>query len=80
MNLITINKGTILSNAKQGTEEPPIRVARTKSGKGEYGSDVSILDADGNEVARLIYSPHEPIMSCGARLVLQTNHEARINR
>jgi hypothetical protein len=80
MSIISVNRHTIASNAKHGKAEPPIRVARTIAAKGDYGSDVSILDHDGNEVARFIYDPQDPILKCGARLVLQTVYDARINQ
>lgn len=79
MSIISVNRNTIRSNTTQGKEDPPIRVARTIAGKGEYGSDVSILDAQGNEVARFVYDPEKAILKCGARLVLHTTYDARIN-
>lgn len=78
--LITINGHTIRRNAVHGSNEPPVRLARTKSGGGEYASEVAICDKDGVEVARLIYQPHNPIMSCGARLVLTTEYDAQVIR
>ena len=35
------------------------------------------LDKDGNEVAEFVYSPHKPIMSCGARLILKAEYGVR---
>lgn len=75
---ITINKHTIAKNGKHLTNDAPIRIARTKSGKGEYCNEVAILDESGNEVASLVYSPHGAIMKCGARLVLKANHGVRV--
>lgn len=78
MSLITINRNTIAGNAKHGTTNPPIRVAKTPHGGALYGKKVSIKDESGKVVGRLIYSPHEPIMGCGARLVLETVFDAEI--
>ena len=62
---IHINMHIIRDNAKNGTEDP----ARTiKVGKEKIKCmELTIL---GN--SKLVYSPHKPILSCGARLVLQT--------
>jgi hypothetical protein len=72
---INVNKHTIAANAKHGTNEPVIRVARTKSAKAEYHHNVGICDKDGNIVARIIYSPHCAIMKCGARLIIEADHQ-----
>ena len=62
---IHINMHIIKANAKNGTEEPAITI---KVGKENIKCmEVTIL---GN--SKLVYSPHKPILACGARLVLQT--------
>jgi hypothetical protein len=62
---IHVNMHVIRKNAKEGTAEPPITV---KCGKeNHYCSEAEILG-----VSKLIYSPHSPLLSCGARLVLET--------
>lgn len=58
---VSINGHTIRKNAVLGTDDPPIRIARTKS--------EVVIDGP----SRLLYSPAKPILRCGARLVLETD-------
>lgn len=74
MYYITINRQTIAKNAVSGTNEPPISVRKSKSGKGEYCHEVEVTNG------RLVYSPRKPILKCGARLVLQTPDQPKIIR
>ena len=60
-----ISRGVIDSNRKHGTNNPPVRFQRGKYGKPTYAQEVTI---DGP--CRVIYSPHEPILPCGARMVI----------
>ena len=76
--VVNVNRHTIDRNRKQGTNEPVVRVSRGKSGKAEYGNEVAILDATGEEVARFIYDPNEALVACGARLVLVAHHGAKV--
>lgn len=63
---VSINGQTIRNNARHGTSEPPIRIARTRSdSKPIYAKEVEITGR-----ARLIYDEDKAIMRCGARLVL----------
>lgn len=62
---IHINQRVIRANIKAETPEPPISV---KTGnRNIYGFGVEILGP-----SRLVYSPHGPLLKCGARLVLET--------
>lgn len=62
---IHVNIHKIRSNRQHGTDEPPISI---KVGRENiYASNVSILGP-----SALRYSPHKNILSCGARLVLET--------
>ena len=61
---IHVNQHVIRRNAKQGTDDPPITVKHGKNN--HYGSRVEVL---GPSV--LIYSAHKPLLSCGARLILE---------
>lgn len=64
---VSINGHVIRSNAKRGTDEPPIRVATSKSDRAPiYASEIEI---DGP--SRLVYSPAKPFLKCGARLVIE---------
>lgn len=63
---ISINGHTIRKNAVNGTNEPPIRIARSqRDKKPRYAREICIAGP-----SQLIYSPDEPVMGCGARLVL----------
>jgi hypothetical protein len=63
---ISINGHTIRKNAVQGTDEPPIRIARTKSDQRPvYAHEVRIEGP-----STLVYSPEKAIIRCGARLAL----------
>ena len=62
---IHINQHVIKKNRLKGTDDPPITI---KFGSENiYASSVTIL---GPSVLR--YSPHKPLLPCGARLVLET--------
>lgn len=76
--VVNINRQTIDANTKHGRNDPPIRVQRGKGGKADYGTEVAVLDAQGEEVARFIYDPQNKIVACGARLVLVAHHGAKV--
>lgn len=68
MEYVSINRNVIASNAKNKTKNPPIRIAKSKSDKKpRYAYEITISGP-----SRLIYQPDEPVLSCGARLVLET--------
>ena len=46
----------------------------TKSADNKIISKIFIDTADGNEVAKVIYSPDKPL-SCGARVWIETQNE-----
>jgi len=61
---IHVNMHVIRKNTKTGGNDPPITV---KVGReNHYGSNVFICGP-----STLNYSPHKPLLSCGARLVLE---------
>lgn len=69
---ISINGQRIRGNAIRGTDDPPIRIAKSKNDKVPiYVHEIRI-----NGPSTLIYSPTKAILACGARLVLQTAMEA----
>lgn len=72
---VHVNRGTIASNAKHGANEPAVRFQKGKWGKPTYAHEVLI---DGP--SRVIYSAHEPILKCGARLVIATEAEVTVVR
>jgi len=61
---VNVNRGRIDSNRKNKTNLPPISIRRGKRGASTYAHEVELPEG-----TRLIYSPHEPILPCGARLV-----------
>lgn len=67
MKYVTINGHVIAANNRGGAIMPPIRIAKSKRDK----RPVYCYEADIVGPATLRYSPHEPIMACGARLVLE---------
>lgn len=72
---IHVNRNTIASNAKHGTDKPAVRFQKGKYGKATYCHEVLI-----NGPSRVIYSPHEHLLPCGARLVIATEAEVEIIR
>jgi hypothetical protein len=67
--VIHVNQSVIRANVKNGTDEPCLTVKTYKSNR--YADSASIVDALGNEVARVVYRPHKPL-SCGARCWIET--------
>jgi hypothetical protein len=66
MAYVSINGHVIRRNAVLGKSDPPIRIAKSQSDTHpEYASEITISGP-----SQLLYSPDEPIMKCGARLVL----------
>jgi hypothetical protein len=70
-----INRGKIDSNRKHGTDEPVVRFQRGKHGRAIYAHEVEIPGP-----SRVIYSPHEPILPCGARMVITSEVEPVVVR
>lgn len=69
---IHVNRNKIDSNRKHGTNEPVIKFHKGKYGKATYAHKVKIKEGE------LVYSPHEPLLPCGARLVILTEIEPEI--
>lgn len=74
--IVNIDRNTINSNTKHGTDAPPIRIQKGRRGKAQRAHEVAVLDAAGNEVARFVYNAAGAIVPCGARLVLIAHHGA----
>ena len=71
-NYINVNQNKIRANKKNGTNEPVITVKQGR--KNTYCHSVEVL---GPSVVR--YGGNEkPILSCGARVVIETESEVRI--
>lgn len=69
--IIHVNQHKIRSNTKNGTDEPVLTVKTYK--ENNYAHE-AVLKKDGEEFARVIYSPHKPL-SCGARVWIETDTE-----
>ena len=72
--IIHVNQHKIRANNKRELEdlEPVLTVKTYKSN--DYAYQAIIRDSSGNEVARVVYSPHKPL-SCGARVWIETKNE-----
>ena len=72
--VIHVNQHKIRSNKKVALEdaEPVLTVKTYKDNR--YASEAVIRDADGNEVARVVYRPHKPL-GCGAHCWIETQLE-----
>lgn len=68
-----INRGVIDANRKHGTNNPPVSVRRGKNGKAKYGFSFVLPEG-----SRIVYSAHEPILKCGARLVIISDTEPQL--
>jgi hypothetical protein len=70
MYYVHINRNTINSNRKNGTSLPAVRIQKGRYGKPTYAHRVSFREGE------VVYKPSgEPLLPCGARLVIQTEHE-----
>jgi hypothetical protein len=66
---IHVNKQKIVQNRKHGKDDPVITAKTYKDNR--YGHEAIIRDAEGQEVARVVYRPDSPL-SCGARVWIET--------
>jgi hypothetical protein len=70
---VHVNQHKIRKNINASEIDPPIAVKRGKTGPSVYCSDVVLGPG-----SRLTYSPHAPILSCGARLVIECEEKPEI--
>lgn len=73
--IIHINQHKIRSNQKTGEREPVITCKTYK--ENTYGHSVSVMDKDGIEACKIVYSPDKPL-SCGARVWVETQNEIKV--
>tara|TARA_R110002126_G_scaffold12065_3_gene52849 strand:- start:1496 stop:1762 length:267 start_codon:yes stop_codon:yes gene_type:complete len=66
--IIHVNQHIIKRNTKLGTDEPVLTVKTYK--ENNYAHEAIIKTKDGVELAKVIYSPHNPL-SCGARVWIE---------
>lgn len=67
---VHVNQHKIRKNIHAEEIDPPIAVKRGKSGTPRYCNSVEL-----GHSSRLVYSPHQPLLSCGARLVIECEEE-----
>ena len=67
--IIHVNQHVIKSNRKKGEVEPVLTCKTYKTNT--YAHEAIIRDAEGNEVARVVYRPDKP-QSCGAHVWIET--------
>lgn len=72
---VHVNRNTIASNAKNGSNEPAVRIQR-----GRHGPTTYCFETELPEGSKMIYSPHDPILPCGARLVIECPSEPKVIR
>ena len=72
--IVHVNQHRIKSNNKNGENKPVLTVKTYKSNV--YGHEARIVDSDGNVVAKIVYSPDNPL-SCGARVWIETEMEVQ---
>jgi hypothetical protein len=70
---VNINRNVIDSNRKHGKNDPPIRIQKGKHGKPTYGFSAVLPEG-----SRLVYSNDGAILPCGARLVIISEKEPRL--
>lgn len=68
-----VNRGVIDANRKHGRHDPAITVRKGKSGRSQPAMRVK-LRGD----SEVIYDPHNPILACGARMVIVSTEEPEI--
>tara|TARA_Y100000004_G_C8659345_1_gene304501 strand:+ start:168 stop:428 length:261 start_codon:yes stop_codon:yes gene_type:complete len=75
--VIHVNQHSIRRNQKNATFDPVLTVKDYQ--KNRYCHEAIILDDDGNELAKVVYSPENPL-SCGARCWIETQNKVEVVR
>lgn len=73
--VIHVNQHNIKANNKHDAGLPVITVKDYKQNR--KGNEAIIYDANGVEVARVVYRPEKPL-SCGARVWIETQHDVKV--
>ena len=73
--IIHVNQHIIKANNKNGANDPVLTVKAYKSN--DYAHEAIIRDDNGKEVARIVYSPEDPL-SCGARVWIETKNNVDV--
>lgn len=69
--IIHVNQHVIKSNRKNNKGDPVLTVKTYKTNN--YGHEAILYDKDGEEVAKVVYSPDKPL-SCGAQVWIETHN------
>jgi hypothetical protein len=73
--IIHVNQHKIKSNSKSGKREPVLTCKTYKSN--DYAHEAIIFGQDGEEAAKVIYSPNNPL-KCGAKVWIETKNKVDI--
>lgn len=73
--IIHVNQHVIKANRSNDENNPVLTVKTYKSN--DYAHEAIIRDANGEEVARVVYRPNAPL-SCGAHVWIETTNEVEI--
>lgn len=75
--IIHVNQHHIKHNTKVPAEErKPVLTLKTYKDN-TYANELTVMDKDGDPVAKIIYSPDKPL-DCGARVWIETYHEVEV--
>jgi hypothetical protein len=74
--IIHVNQHKIKANKKTGAVASVLTVKTYKDNR--YTNSAVIVDAKGNEIARVVYRPDDPL-SCGAHCWIETKHKVIVN-
>ena len=72
---IHVNQHNIRKNKKENSNLPVLTCKTYDSN--DYGHEIIIYDKDNIEVARVIYSPDNPL-SCGAHCYIKTKNKVEV--
>jgi len=73
--IIHVNQHVIRRNASKGETEPVLTVKTYDENR--YAYEAIIKSDNGEEVARIVYRPGEPL-SCGARVWIETYNDVEL--
>jgi hypothetical protein len=73
--IVHVNQHVIKSNRANDENKPVLTVKTYKSN--DYAHEAVIRDANGVEVARVVYRPDNPL-SCGAHVWIETTNTVEI--
>ena len=73
--IIHVNQHVIKSNFKNNENNPVLTCKTYKDNN--YANEVLIFDKFGEEVAKIVYRPNNPL-SCGAKVWIETQNEIKI--